>query len=57
MTADDMENFESFCNKATNVQLEAIIEKERAAGHEDYAKIAEWVKTWREAPPTRYDHK
>lgn len=44
MSADDMEDFKNFCDRATDAQLEAIIEKERAAGREDYAKIAEWVR-------------
>jgi hypothetical protein len=54
VNADDMDDFRRFCDNATNAQLDAIIEKERAAGREEYATIAEWVKGWREAPFPRH---
>ena len=53
-TTTDMDEFRQFCDNATDAQLDNIIQKERSAGREDYAKIAEWVKAWRDAPFERY---
>jgi hypothetical protein len=48
ITRADKAEFRQFCQQATAAQLEAIIEKETAAGRRTYAAIAEQVKRERE---------
>lgn len=48
INANDAENFRQFCEQASDTQVDAIIEKERAAGRTFYMDIAAAEKRARE---------